>query len=241
MTFELPKLPYDRTALEPHMSAQTIDFHYGKHHKAYVDKANELTKGTDLEDADLETAVIKSYIQGGGAVFNNLAQAYNHVIFWQSLTPNGEGKAIPSELENRIKEEFGSVEKFKEAFKTAGMGQFGSGWVWLAINADGELEIIKTSNAENPLIMGKLPLLACDVWEHTYYLDYQNKRADFLDVFVNKLANWEFANEQFEKAMKALASGGCGSCGGSCSCGCGDDDEEDEGGCHCGSDCNCGH
>ena len=233
MTFELPELPYDKSALEPHMSKQTLELHHGKHHKAYIDKANELIKGTDLEDADIETAVIKSYMQGIGPLFNNIGQSYNHMIFWQSMSPSGKGNLDGGALQLKIEAEFGSIDKFKEAFKSTGMSQFGSGWVWLTINADAELEIIKTSNAENPLVMGRLPLLACDVWEHTYYIDYQNKRADFLDSFVNNLANWDFATAQYNKAIDIISQGGC-SCDGGCSCG----SDEDEGCCSSGG-CGC--
>ncbi len=196
--FELPPLPYDKAALEPHISAKTFDFHHGKHHKAYVDKANELVKGTPLEGMALEKAVIESRKQGVGPLFNNIGQIYNHNLFWLSMTPNGGGTA-PSPLLERINESFGSFDAFKEQFVAAGIGQFGSGWVWLALNADGKLEIVKTANAETPLTDGKTPLLVCDVWEHAYYIDYQNRRADFLKVFIEKLANWDFAVQNLKK------------------------------------------
>ncbi len=195
MTFTLPELPYDKAALEPHISAKTFEFHYGKHHKAYVDKANELVKGTPLEGQPLEKALIESRKQGG-AVFNNIGQIYNHNLFWKSMTPNGGGNA-PAPLAEKINEAFGSFDKFKEQFIAGGMGQFGSGWVWLVSNKD-KLEIVKTANAETPLTDGKTPLLVCDVWEHAYYLDYQNRRADFLKVFIEKLVNWKFAAENYK-------------------------------------------
>ena len=197
MTFSLPALPYDKNALEPHISANTFDFHLGKHHKAYVDKANELVKGTPLENMPLEQAVVESRKQGVGPLFNNIGQIYNHNIFWLSMTPNGGG-APTGACADKIKNDFGSVESFKEQFVNAGIGQFGSGWVWLVSN-NGKLEIVKTANAETPLTDGKKPLLVCDVWEHAYYLDFQNRRADFLKVFIEKLANWNFANEQLVK------------------------------------------
>jgi Fe-Mn family superoxide dismutase len=190
MTFTLPELPYAQNALEPHISAKTFEYHYGKHHQAYVNKANELVKGTPLEGAELEKAVIESHKQGGG-LFNNIGQIYNHNLFWLSMTPNGGGEA-PAPLLEKINEAFGSFDAFKEQFIAGGVGQFGSGWVWLVSN-NGKLEIVKTANAETPLTDGKKPLLVCDVWEHAYYLDYQNRRADFLKVFIEKLVNWQFA------------------------------------------------
>jgi Fe-Mn family superoxide dismutase len=197
MTFTLPNLPYDKTALEPHISAKTFEFHHGKHHKAYVDKANELVKGTALEGAALETAVVESKKQGG-PLFNNIGQIYNHNIFWLSMAPNAGG-APTGVLADKINESFGGFDAFKEQFVNAGIGQFGSGWVWLVANK-GKLEIVKTANADTPLTEGKTPLLVCDVWEHAYYLDFQNRRADFLKVFIDKLANWNFATEQLAKA-----------------------------------------
>ena len=206
MTFTLPALPYDKTALAPHISANTFDFHYGKHHKAYVDKANELVKGTPLEGMALEAAVIASRKQGVGPLFNNIGQIYNHNLFWLSMAPNGGGTA-PAPLLDKINAAFGSFDAFKEQFVNAGLGQFGSGWVWLVSN-QGKLEIVKTTKAETPLTEGKTPLLVCDVWEHAYYLDFQNRRADFLKVFVEKLINWNFAVQNYKKDA---------SMGGSCS------------------------
>lgn len=191
MTFTLPELPFDKSALEPHISAKTFDYHHGKHHKAYVDKANELVKGTPLEGMDLEKAVIESRKQGVGPLFNNIGQIYNHNLFWLSMKPNGGGDA-PEPLMSKIKADFGSFDAFKEQFVAGGVGQFGSGWVWLVLN-NGKLEIVKTANAETPITDGKKVVLVCDVWEHAYYLDYQNRRADFVKVFIEKLVNWDFA------------------------------------------------
>ncbi len=214
MTFTLPELPFDKSALEPHISANTFDYHHGKHHQAYVDKANELVKGTPLEGMGLEQAVIEARKNGVDPTFNNIAQIYNHNMFWNSLTPNG-GEA-PSALEGIIDVEFGSFDSFKEMFVSAGMEQFGSGWVWLVANK-GKLEIAKTANAGTPLTDGKTPLLVCDVWEHAYYLDHQNKRADFLNAFIDNLANWDFAIQQYQKDIEMMSGG----CGGGCSCSCG--------------------
>jgi Fe-Mn family superoxide dismutase len=198
MTFVLPDLPYAKDALAPHISAQTFDFHYGKHHKAYVDKANELVKGTDLEKASLVEAVVESRKQGVGPLFNNIGQIYNHNLFWESMSPQGGGE--PKDvLAEEIKKAFGDVNTFKEQFVQAGVSQFGSGWAWLVFN-NGKLEIAKTANAETPLTEGKKPLLVCDVWEHAYYLDYQNRRMDFVKVFVDKLINWDCALQNWKKA-----------------------------------------
>ena len=191
MTFTLPELPFASDALEPHMSANTLSFHHGKHHNAYVGKANELIVGTDLEGKSLEEAVVESYKQGVGPLFNNIAQHYNHSFFWNCLSPNGGGEA-PAELSDKIVESFGSFDAFKEEFINAGIGQFGSGWVWLVLD-NGKLSIEKTANAETPLALGKKPVLVCDVWEHAYYLDYQNRRPDFLKTFLENMVNWDFA------------------------------------------------
>lgn len=212
MSFILPNLPYADNALEPHISAKTFEFHYGKHHKAYVDKANELVKGTPLDTMDLETAVCEAKKQGG-PLFNNIGQIYNHNIFWLSMTPHGGGQPTGT-LADRITADFGSYDAFKEQFIAGGVGQFGSGWVWLVDNK-GKLEIVKTANADTPLTEGKTPLLVCDVWEHAYYLDFQNRRADFLKVFVENLVNWNFAAQQLEQSAK-MAGGSCGT-----KCGCG--------------------
>ncbi len=199
MAFTLPDLPYARDALAPHISAETLDFHHGKHHKAYVDKANELVKGTDLESADLETAIRAAWKDKNTALFNNAAQIWNHTFYWNSMSPTGGGK--PSgKLAEAIDRDFGSFEKFAEAFKTAGAGQFGSGWAWLVVK-DAKLEIRKTPNAETPITeAGVTPLLTMDVWEHAYYLDFQNRRPDYMGAFLEHLVNWDFAAKNFAKA-----------------------------------------
>ena len=196
-TFVLPPLPWPKEAFEPNISAKTFDFHHGKHHKAYVDKGNELVKGTGLEGKPLEEVVVGAKELNNGPLFNNAAQVFNHNVFWESLSPNGGG-APTGAIAAKINESFGSFDAFKEQFVAAGVGQFGSGWVWLVSNA-GKLEIVKTANAETPLVDGKPIILVCDVWEHAYYLDYQNRRPDFLKVFVEKLVNWNYANEQLAK------------------------------------------
>ncbi|MCC5995497.1 MAG: superoxide dismutase [Oceanicaulis sp.] len=199
MAFTLPDLPYARDALAPHISPETLDFHHGKHHKAYVDKANDLVKGTDLEGADLETVIRSAWKAGNTALFNNAAQIWNHSFYWNSMSPKGGGK--PSgRLAEAIGRDFGSFEKFAEAFKAAGAGQFGSGWAWLVVK-DAKLEVRKTGNAETPITeAGVTPLLTMDVWEHAYYLDFQNRRPDYIGAFLEHLVNWEFAAENFARA-----------------------------------------
>ena len=195
MSFELPSLPYAKDALAPHMSAETLDFHHGKHHQTYVTNLNNLIKDTDLQNSSLEEIVIKSSKDSSMAgIFNNAGQHWNHILFWQCMKPNGGG-AIPSELEKKLNEDFGSVDKFKEAFIQAGTTQFGSGWAWLAVN-NGKLVVTKSANASNPLVDGMKPILGCDVWEHSYYIDYRNKRPDYLKAFLDSLVNWEFVASQ---------------------------------------------
>lgn len=197
MTFELPSLPYASDALAPYMSSETLDFHHGKHHQTYVTNLNNLVKDSDMQDASLEDVVIKSSKDASMAgIFNNAGQHWNHILFWQCMKPNGGG-AIPSELENRISSDFGSVDQFKEAFVQAGTTQFGSGWAWLAID-NGKLVVTKSANASNPLVEGMKPILGCDVWEHSYYIDYRNKRPDYLKAFLDNLVNWEFVSSQLD-------------------------------------------
>ena len=188
--FTLPELPFAKDALAPHMSAETFDFHHGKHHNAYVVKGNELIQGTGLEGLSLEEIVKEAKAKGLGPLFNNVGQHYNHSFFWNCLTPNGGG-APTGALAEKIDAAFGSFDKFKEEFINAGIGQFGSGWVWL-VESNGTLELAKTANAETPLTDGKTPLLVCDVWEHAYYIDFQNRRPDFLASFLDNLVNWDF-------------------------------------------------
>ena len=197
MAFELPSLPYEKDALAPYMSSETLDFHHGKHHQTYVTNLNNLVKDTDMQDASLEDIVVKSCKDSSMAgIFNNAGQHWNHILFWQCMKPNGGG-AIPSELENRINSDFGSVDQFKEAFVQAGTTQFGSGWAWLAID-NGKLVVTKSANASNPLVDGMKPILGCDVWEHSYYIDYRNKRPDYLKAFLDNLVNWEFVASQLD-------------------------------------------
>ncbi|MFA5516778.1 MAG: superoxide dismutase [Desulfuromonadales bacterium] len=188
---QLPDLPYPKNALEPHISAKTLEFHHDKHHAAYVNKANELLKGTDLEGQAIETIIKKTAGDSSkAAIFNNVAQVWNHTFYWHCLQAGGGGKPT-GKIAERINADFGSFDKFVAEFKAAGVGQFGSGWVWLVDNG-GKLEIMKTPNGENPLHHNKKPLLTADVWEHAYYLDYQNRRPDYLSTFVDKLINWDF-------------------------------------------------
>lgn len=189
--FELSPLPFAKDALEPHISASTFEFHHDKHHAAYVAKVNALTEGTEQADWSLEQIITDPHTSTG--LFNNAAQAWNHEFFWSCLSPE---KQDPSgELAEMIGQQYGDFDAFAQEFIKVGSGQFGSGWVWLVHNGD-ELEIRSTANAENPLTDGARPLLACDVWEHSYYLDYQNRRPDFLKIFISELANWEWANAQ---------------------------------------------
>jgi Fe-Mn family superoxide dismutase len=197
MSFELPSLSYANDALAPYMSAETLDFHHGKHHQTYVTNLNNLLKDNELQGASLEDIVIKSSKDASMAgIFNNAGQHWNHILFWQCMKPNGGG-SIPSELETRLNSDFGSIDQFKEAFIQAGTTQFGSGWAWLAIN-NGKLVVTKSANASNPLVDGMKPILGCDVWEHSYYIDYRNKRPDYLKAFLDSLVNWEFVASQLD-------------------------------------------
>ena len=197
MSFELPSLPYANDALAPYMSSETLDFHYGKHHQTYVTNLNNLLKDHELQSSPLEDIVVKTSKDASMAgIFNNAGQHWNHILFWQCMKPNGGG-SIPSELEGRLNSDFGSVEQFKEAFIQAGTTQFGSGWAWLAID-NGKLVVTKSPNASNPLVDGMKPILGCDVWEHSYYIDYRNKRPDYLKAFLDSLVNWEFVASQLD-------------------------------------------
>jgi superoxide dismutase, Fe-Mn family len=190
--FALPTLPYAQDALEPYVSAQTMSFHYGKHHQAYVDNLNKLVAGTPWAGQPLEQIVVASAgVADKAALFNNAAQAWNHTFFWQSMRAAGGGKPTGRLLEG-IEKSFGSFDEFKNAFTAAAVAQFGSGWVWLVREGDA-FKIVKTSNADTPVAHGQLALLTCDVWEHAYYLDYQNRRKDFVQAFLDHLANWDFA------------------------------------------------
>lgn len=192
MIHELPPLPYGKDALEPHLSAETLDFHYGKHHQAYVTNLNNLTPGTEYEHLTLAEIIRKA---PAGAIFNNAAQVWNHTFYWNSLSPQGGGE--PSgRLAEAIMRTFGSFAKFKEEFTRCAVGTFGSGWAWLVKNPDGTLGIVSTSNAGCPLTAGQTPLLTCDVWEHAYYIDYRNARPKYVEAFWN-LVNWDFAARNF--------------------------------------------
>ena len=190
MAIELPALPYDRTALEPHISAETIDYHYSKHHQAYVTNLNNLVIGTEFEQADLESIVRKS--QGG--LFNNAAQVWNHTFYWNCLKPDGGG-APTGKLAEAIDAAFGSFDAFKAEFTKTAIGTFGSGWAWLVQRPDGNLALVSTSNAATPLTGADKPLLTCDVWEHAYYVDYRNARPKYVEAFWN-LVNWDFVAAQ---------------------------------------------
>jgi Fe-Mn family superoxide dismutase len=196
---ELPPLPFAQDALAPVISAETLSFHYGKHHKAYVDNLNKLVAGTDMSETPLET-LIKAVAgkPDKAGIFNNAAQVWNHTFFWNSLKPGGGG-APTGAVAKAIDAAFGSHENFKKEFSNAAMTQFGSGWAWLVADK-GQLRIAKTPNAETPLTTGQTPLLTIDVWEHAYYLDYQNRRADFVAAVIDKLLNWEFANANLARA-----------------------------------------
>jgi len=196
MSFSLPDLPYAYDALGPFMSRETLEYHHDKHHLAYVNNGNNALKGTEWEGKPIEE-VIKGSFGKSPAVFNNIGQHYNHSQYWLSMKPNGGG-AIPSELEKAIKDAFGSVDKAKEDLAQAAVTQFGSGWAWLSLK-DGKLEITKTGNAENPLVHGAKPLLTLDVWEHSYYIDYRNRRPDFVKAFLDHLVNWEYVAERFSQ------------------------------------------
>ena len=193
MAITLPDLPYAKNALEPHISARTLEFHHDKHHKAYVDNANKLLEGTDLARLDLEAIIKKAAGDPSKAgIFNNAAQVWNHSFYWKCMKAGGGG-APTGAIAQKIDADFGSYEKFVEAFKNAGATQFGSGWAWLVLDGS-SLKITKTPNAENPMVQGMKPLLVVDVWEHAYYLDYQNRRPDYLTTFADKLISWDFVN-----------------------------------------------
>ncbi|MCE5243496.1 MAG: superoxide dismutase [Syntrophobacteraceae bacterium] len=193
MSITLPDLPYEKNALEPYISARTLEFHHDKHHKAYVDNGSKLIAGTDLADLEAEAIVRKVVGDASKAgIFNNVAQAWNHSFFWKCLKPNGGGQPT-GPIAQKIAADFGSYEKFAEELKNAGVTQFGSGWAWLVLK-DGKLQVTKTANADTPVAHGLKPLLTIDVWEHAYYLDYQNRRPDFLSTVIEKLINWDFVN-----------------------------------------------
>ncbi len=195
MTFTLPELPYATNALEPHMSANTFSFHHAKHHNAYVTNLNNLIKDTPLAGKSLEDIIMESASDASKAgIFNNAAQVWNHTFFWHSMKPNGGG-APTGKIAEKITADFGSFDAFKDAFKQAAATQFGSGWAWLVVGKDGKLKVTKTGNADLPMAHGEKALLTIDVWEHAYYLDYQNRRPDFVTAYLDHLVNWEFAEK----------------------------------------------
>jgi Fe-Mn family superoxide dismutase len=207
MTFTLPELPYAYDALDPYMSAETLEFHHDKHHLAYIDKGNELIKGTGLEDNTLEEAMVAAFKnpeQGG--LFNQLGQHWNHLHFWNWMKPNGGGTSMPGSLESALMDSFGSFEAFKNEFVQAGVTQFGSGWCWLVMDHNGKLSVMKTANGENPVVHGKTALLGCDVWEHSYYIDYRNARPKYLEAFVDSLVNWEYVAELYDNGPLKVAA-----------------------------------
>lgn len=199
MPFILPELPYAKDALGPYMSAETFEYHHDKHHKAYVDKANELIGDKNLGNEQIEKAMLAAYHDKNQALFNNLGQHYNHLHFWNWMKKDGGGTKIPAALNAKIKSDLGGYDKFKADFVNAGVTQFGSGWAWVVLDANGKLEITKTANGENPVIQGKTPILGVDVWEHSYYIDYRNARQKYLEAFVDHLINWDYVAQLFDK------------------------------------------
>ena len=195
MSIELPALPYEKNALEPIISAETLDFHHGKHHNASVVNLNNLIKDTDLASKSLEEIIAISAGDASKAgMFNNAAQVWNHTFYWNCMKPNGGGKPTGA-IAAKIDADLGGYDKFVELFKTAATTQFGSGWAWLVLNKDGKLEVTKTPNADLPLAHGQKALLTIDVWEHAYYIDFRNRRPDYISTFLEKLVNWDFVNQ----------------------------------------------
>jgi superoxide dismutase, Fe-Mn family len=197
MALSLPDLPFAKDALEPHISARTLEFHHGKHHKAYVDNGNKLLAGTEFENQAPEAIIKKVAGDASKAgIFNNVGQAWNHSFFWKCIKPKGGGPPAGA-VAKKIESDLGGFQKFAEEFKNAGVTQFGSGWAWL-VQKDGKLQVMKTANADTPVAHGITPLLVVDVWEHAYYLDYQNRRPDFIQAFIDNLINWDFVNSNLK-------------------------------------------
>jgi Fe-Mn family superoxide dismutase len=197
LPFKLPELPFPETGLEPYISSRTLSFHHGKHHQAYVDNTNRLVKGTDMAGLSLEEVVKRSSALKDKGIFNNSAQAWNHAFYWKCMKPKGGGTPT-GKLSESLSTAFGSYESFKEAFSRAAATQFGSGWAWLVLDGN-SFKVMNTANADTPLAEGKRPLLTIDVWEHAYYLDYQNRRADYIKAFLDQLVNWDFVSENLSK------------------------------------------
>lgn len=199
MALELPELPYDYDALAPYMSKETLEFHHDKHHQAYVTKGNDLLKGSPYEGKSIEEICKAAHADGNQPLVNNVGQHYNHIHFWQWMKKGGGGSKLPEKLQKAIDSDLGGYDKFRSDFVEAGVGQFGSGWAWLAVK-DGKVQIMKTPNGENPLMHGASPILGVDVWEHSYYIDYRNARPKYLEAFVDNLINWDHVLELYEAA-----------------------------------------
>ena len=198
MAYDLPDLPYDYEALQPYMSKETLEYHHDKHHKAYLDAMTPMIQGSKYETMSLEEVVKQSH-KDDPKLFNQVGQYYNHVHFWQWMAPNGGGKNLPGSLQNAVDSDLGGYDKMRVDFIEAGKTQFGSGWAWIAVK-DGKLEIMKTPNGENPLVYGAHPILGCDVWEHSYYIDYRNARPKYLEAFVDNLIDWEHVEKMYSEA-----------------------------------------
>jgi Fe-Mn family superoxide dismutase len=199
MALELPALPYPYDALEPHMSRETLEFHHDKHHQAYVTNGNNLLKGSGLEDKSVEEICKAAWEKKNQGLINNVGQHYNHVHFWKWMKKGGGGKKLPASLQRAVDSDLGGYDKMRNDFVQAGMTQFGSGWCWITVK-DGKLSIGKTPNGENPLMQGSNPILGCDVWEHSYYIDYRNGRQKYLEAFVDNLIDWQHVEEMFTQA-----------------------------------------
>jgi superoxide dismutase, Fe-Mn family len=199
MALELPALPYAYDALGPFMSKETLEYHHDKHHMAYVTNGNNLLKDSPLADKPIEEICKQAFAEKNAGLVNNVGQHYNHIHFWHWMKPNGGGKKIPARLQAAIDSDLGGYDKMRTDFIQAGVTQFGSGWCWIA-KKDGKLAIMKTPNGENPLMHGASPILGCDVWEHSYYIDYRNMRPKYLEAFVDSLINWDHVDEMFSKA-----------------------------------------
>ena len=198
MAYDLPELPYDYEALQPYMSKETLEYHHDKHHKAYLDAMTPMIQGSKYETMSLEE-VVKGSFEDDPKLFNQVGQYYNHVHFWQWMAPNGGGKSLPGDLQKAVDSDLGGYDQMRADFIEAGKTQFGSGWCWIAVK-DGKLEIMKTPNGENPLVHGAQPILGCDVWEHSYYIDYRNARPKYLEAFVDNLVNWEHVEKMYSEA-----------------------------------------
>jgi Fe-Mn family superoxide dismutase len=199
VSLTLPPLPYAYDALGKFMSKETLEFHHDKHHQAYVDNGNKAVAGTPFESLSIEEICKKAYAEKNAPLINNIGQHYNHIHFWQWMKPNGGGKSLPAKLQAMVDKDLGGYDKMRADFINAGATQFGSGWAWLAVK-DGKLAVTKTANGENPLMLGAQPILGCDVWEHSYYIDYRNARPKYLEAWFDNLVNWEYVEAMLGKA-----------------------------------------